>query len=39
MEKRAAYRDEAQFILDQLRQVSPYLSQRLADKIAAYSIS
>ncbi|MFT6000554.1 MAG: (p)ppGpp synthase/HD superfamily hydrolase [Neolewinella sp.] len=35
-EKKVAYREEAQIILRQLGHVSTYLSQRLADKIAAY---
>lgn len=39
LEKRVAYRDEAQIILDQLGPSSPYLSQRLANKIATYLIS
>jgi (p)ppGpp synthase/HD superfamily hydrolase len=38
-EKIAAYKEEAQYILDKLGHVSPYLSQRLADKIADYTIS
>ncbi|WP_020568982.1 HD domain-containing protein [Neolewinella persica] len=37
--KKAAYREEAQLILDQLGHVSTYLSQRLAGKIAAYPTS
>lgn len=35
-EKTAAYREEARLILNNLKEASPYLADRLADKIAEY---